>query len=293
MQAAFRFAILCLTWSTVAAGQAADQAGSPARYRLAYQFRPGETVRWNVVHQATVQTTIQGVRQTAQTRSESVKAWRVREVTPAGDVELVHMVEYVRMSNQVSHRAKVTYDSREDNNPPPGFEQAAQSVGVPLTVVRLSRQGKVLRRDEKLAQPLSRHDTPITIPLPEEPVAVGDTWSEPHELRIPNKKGGVHAIKTRRRFELRRVKNGVATIAVKYQILTPVHDPAIEAQLVQRLGDGTIKFDVDAGRILSQQMDVDKRVHDFAGPGALMHYVMRFSEELLRDEEKVAKRPAS
>lgn len=265
--------------------------GQAPTYQLAYRFTAGETVRWNVVHRATVRTTIQGVEQTARSRSESVKAWKVNQASPGGPFELVHSVESVRMSNQVSNRARVTYDSRKDKEPPPGFEQAAQNVGIPLTVVRIDAQGKVLQRDDQRPQNLVPHDTPIAIPLPTRRVAVGDAWNEPHELRLVGKDGTPRRIRTRRRFVLREVKRGVATIEASYQVLTPIRDPSIEAQLVQRVSKGVIRFDLDAGRILSQRMDVDKRVHDFAGPGALMHYVMRFTEELVDDTEHVAGRP--
>lgn len=260
-------------------------------YKLAYEFTAGETVRWDVVHQATVRTTIQGVEQTARSRSESVKVWKVNEASPGGPFELVHSVESVRMSNQVSNRARVTYDSRKDKTPPPGFEQAAQYVGVPLTVVRIDAQGNVQHREDKRPRKPVPQDTPITIPLPAKPVSVGHTWNEPHELRLAGKDGNPRRIRTRRRFVLRDVKNGIATIEASYQVLTPIRDPSIEAQLVQRVSKGVIRFDLDAGRIISQQMDVDKRVHDFAGPGALMHYVMRFTEELRDDDERMAGRP--
>ncbi len=260
-------------------------------YQLAYRFTAGETVRWNVVHQATVRTTIQGVEQTARSRSESVKAWKVNKASPGGPFELVHSVESVRMSNQVSNRARVTYDSRKDKTPPPGFELAAQNVGIPLTAVRIDARGNVLHREDKQPRKLVPQDTPIAVPLPAGRVAVGHTWNEPHELRLVGKDGTPRRIRTRRRFELRAVKNGVATIEASYQVLTPIRDPSIEAQLVQRVSEGLIRFDLGAGRIISQQMDVDKRVHDFAGPGALMHYVMRFTEELRGDAEQVAGRP--
>ena len=42
---------------------------------------------------------------------------------------------------------------------------------------------------------------------------------------------------------------------------------------------GTIKFDVDAGRLLSRQMDLDQSVLGFNGPQSHMQYVSRTTEE--------------
>ncbi|MFV2066662.1 MAG: hypothetical protein ACC645_06740 [Pirellulales bacterium] len=270
------------------------EADAAKTYRLAYDFRPGETVRWAVVHQATVRTTMQGTTQTARTRSESIKVWKVVRVSKdRTEIDLVHSVERVKMTNQLPNRAKVTYDSAKESRPPAGFETVANTIGVPLTEIRMTEYGKVLRRQEKRQQTPSRPDMPFAITLPEEPVAVGHVWSETYELSVPGRTGTPMKVKTRRRFKLESVKNSVATINVAYQVLTPINDPAVEAQLVQRLTKGTVKFDIDRGRILSQQLDVDKRVLGFSGPTSSIHHVMRRTERLLGNEEKVASKPST
>lgn len=270
------------------------------KFNLEYKFKPGETLRWNVVHKATVKSTVQGTSQTAWTSSTSTKVWRVENVSEEGEITFTHLVERVQMANQISGRAKVEWDSNSKDDVPHGYQDAAKAVGVPLTEVRMDSHGKVLQRLEKLNQPGASSDTPITIPLPEIPVAVGGFWLEPHELKLAQKAGGTKNVQTRRRFELKSVKNGVAVIAVDFQVLTPIQDPTLEAQLVQRMAKGEVRFDVTAGRILSQKFDVDKRLHDFSGPGSLMHHLSRFTEDLTegsedqpKAEEKVATKPAA
>jgi hypothetical protein len=279
---------------------AAAKPATPAeKYRLEYKFKPGETLRWDVVHKATVKTTVQGTTQTAWTSSSSVKVWRIENVAEDGEITFTHLVERVQMANQISGRAKVEWDSTSKADVPHGYQDAAKAVGVPLTEVRMDANGKVLQRLEKLNQPGASSDTPITIPLPPGPVAVGGFWLEPHELKLALKGGGSKNVQTRRRFELKSVKNGVAVISVDFQVLTPLQDPTLEAQLVQRMAKGEVRFDVTAGRILSQKFDVDKRLHEFSGPSSLMHHVSRFTEELTdgsadqpKAEQKVATKPA-
>ncbi|MEO0532233.1 MAG: hypothetical protein AAF266_16935, partial [Planctomycetota bacterium] len=64
-------------------------------------------------------------------------------------------------------------------------------------------------------------------------------------------------------------------------------------QLAQRLMTGTIKFNMQTGRILSQQMNVDKRVLGFAGQTSSMHYVMRMTEKLVTGDRMASKSRAS
>jgi len=60
--------------------------------------------------------------------------------------------------------------------------------------------------------------------------------------------------------------------------------------VVQREGAGIVRFDIDAGRIIGQQMDVDKHVVGFRGEASSLHYVTRFREELLPDAVRAAEK---
>src|SRR5690606_8351280 len=109
------------------------------------------------------------------------------------------------------------------------------------------------------------------------------------DVDVPLESGAVKKIQTRQQFTLKEVKNGIASIGVETVILTPVRDPAIEAQLIQRYTAGTARFDIEQGRILSQHMELDKQVFGFRGEASTMHYETRFVETLLGEEEVVTR----
>jgi hypothetical protein len=274
----------------------AEENGSDASPRanddkvlLQYKIAAGEVLRYSVDHKAAIRSTIKGTSQIVRTDSESVRAWKVLDVLENGQIEFAHVVEHVHMKNELPERAPLEYDSRKDAVPPPGFEQVASAVGVTLTIHRITAGGEVVHREIKHAHQGQDSDLPITIPLPTEPISVGHKWDEPHQVFVETKHEK-RRVQTRRHFELTNVTNGVATIRATYQVLTPI-EADVESQLVQRLTSGTIRFDVERGRILSQQHDVDRRVVGFAGPASSMHYQSRFIERLLEDGEKVASRP--
>lgn len=285
---------LCLALVVLATAHADEQVTQKPlseQVVLAYKFKTGDTLRYGIDHRASVRSTIEGTTQKAITRSESVKVWKVIDVMPDGEIEFVHMVDSVRMVNRLPDRAEMIFDSEKDKTPPPGFEDAAAAVGVPLSVIRLSPRGEVIERDVKHKQPAADTEAPVALLLPEGPVAVGDTWNEPRTVAVQTADGAKRDIKTRRRYKLAKLSEGIATIEVTYQVLSPV-DPAIEAQLVQRLMKGTVKFDVQAGRMVSQAMDVDERVLGFAGPTSSMHYVMKMEEKLLDEaKQEMASKP--
>ena len=133
---------------------------------------------------------------------------------------------------------------------------------------------------------------PITLRLPDEPVAIGDQWDMKYHIEVDRKSGDKMKIQTRRVCTLKSVKRGIATIDVEYQILTPV-SPFIESQLVGRVMKGSVRFHLKRGRIVSQQLKSDHRGLGFAGETSSMRYVASLGEQLLKPGEKLARKKRS
>ena len=239
---------------------------------------------------------VPGTTQDTETVSLSMKAWRIGAVQPDGMATIEHRVEWVDMRQRLKDSKEVHYDSRTDRQPPPGFQTVARSVGVPLSILKMDATGKILAR-RQLVKPAAKDgakpaETPlgdenwVTIPLPREPVPIGHTWSIPQTIDVPLEGGMVKRIKAVQQFTLEEVKTGVATIRFSTDVLTPVTDPMVESQLVQRESVGRVRFDIDEGRILSQQIDIDKHVVGFRGDASSIHYVNRFSERLARRAQR-------
>jgi hypothetical protein len=286
---------LALGVATVSS-RADDEAPAPPsgpKHTLKYKFTPGEIVRTKVLQRVVLDTTIAGSTQTAETTSGSVKLWKITNVAD-GQITLEHSVESVDMRQKVTGRQEVTYNSETDRVPPPAYEGVAKSIGVPLTVVTMDSAGKVLKRTEK--RPSAGGDSQssqMVVPLPSEPLPVGESWNVPLDITIPLENGISKIIKTRQHYTLEKVANGVASISVVTQVLTPVNNPKIQSQLIQRLTKGTIRFDIDGGRVLSQELELDEQVLGFQGDDSNLHFVGRFTEEYLPTTTKTAAKASS
>jgi hypothetical protein len=259
---------------------AAESRPARGKYLLRYKFAMGEVLRYQVKHATSVRTTIDGTTQQAETQSESVKAWKVTDVLPNGEMEFVHVVESVRMTNTTPNSPPHSFDSASAEPTPPGFETAARAVGQVLTTIRIAGDGTIVSREQNFPQPPSGEDMPITLELPPDAVAVGAKWSHAYDVIAERQGGAKMQVRTRRLCRLRSVKGGVAVIEVGYEILTPV-DPYVRSQLVERLSEGTVRFDVERGRVVQQQHNVDRRILGFAGKASSMHFVSRLNERLL------------
>jgi hypothetical protein len=265
-----------------------DTWNKPQEYLLRYKFHVGDTLRWNVVHRCKIHTSVSGTAQNAETTTASVKVWRVHEIKPNGQVVFDHMVESVDMRHRLTGRDEVHYNSLTDPIAPKGFEDVARAVGVPLALVTIDSEGKLLERKQNFVKAAVAGQGEITIQLPEQPVAVGSHWSSINNLDVPLSDGTTRRFKTMQSFKLDSVKTGVATISVSTQFMSPIMDPAIEAQVVQYETSGTVRFDIDAGQILGRQIDVDRSVVGFRGEASSIHYIGRSTEAMLPPARKVA-----
>jgi hypothetical protein len=281
---------ISLAWIlTALAPVTRGEDASSEKYDLRYKFNKGEEVRWLTVHQGAWTTKIKGHEQKSLSTSKSTKVWKVTDVNAEGHITLVHTIDDVDMWRQVGDRAEERYNSKTDTTAPAGYEMVAATVGETITEAVIDAHGAVIQREDKFPK-FNASVGDLVIPLPENPVAVGEEWFVPDEVKVPTQ-GAVKLIKLRKAFKLEKVATGVATISVTTQVLTPVNEPRVEAQLMQHVTKGVVKFDVEAGRVISRRLDWNETVLGFEGADSSMTYLARFTEELATGEPRTAGKP--
>lgn len=257
-----------------------EQSGET--YLMRYRFEPGTRVISEVVHLAKTNTKIDSTEQDSSSRTVSHKVWEFLKVED-GKMTFEYRITDIDMSQRIGGGAEIRYVSSQKEPPLPQFQAAAESIGRVISKVTIDEQGLIIARSDDTSPPnLGMGD--ITLPLPESPVAVGATWETPRELRIAREDGSLKPVRFRELFKLEKVSAGVATVSVRSEMITIISDPKEEAQVLQQLSDGTIKFDLDAGRMISKELEWDKRVVGFSGAGSLMEYSARLNENVTGTE---------
>jgi len=147
--------------------------------------------------------------------------------------------------------------------------------------LKVTADGRVLERRELRPCPQAASGDLVIVPLPEESISVGHTWTVPDEVVVEVPNGPRKTVRTRLRYRLEEVRDGIATIAVDTTVLTPIDDPKLESRLVERIWDGTIQFDLKAGRIVSRHTAIDRRIVGFGGPQSSVRYKASLDEQVL------------
>jgi hypothetical protein len=200
----------------------------------------------------------------------------------AGRATLEHSVDDVTMTSRTSDRGEVRWNAAGDAEPPPGYEGVRASLGKPIVRLVVAADGRVIDRRELLPCPPAATGDLVVVPLPEAPVRVGHEWTVPQEVVVEAPGGASKAVRTRIRYRLDALADGIATIAVDTTVLTPVDEPAIEARLLERIWNGTIRFDVAAGRVVDRATAIDRRVVGFGGPQSSVRYKASLEERAVR-----------
>ncbi|MEM6470242.1 MAG: hypothetical protein AAF802_11855 [Planctomycetota bacterium] len=259
-------------------------------YLLRYQLKPGQQLNYEVVHVAKTKTRMQGEEEVSQVHTISQRHWQVQK---ASDDKMTfdHIVDGVEMTQQQGDQDEIRWSSHSGEEPPKVFGKVAERIGKTISTVTINPRGQEKDRQDDGASKASLGMGSLSIALPEEPIAIGDSWAIPREIKTRTQEGTIKQIKIRELYTLKKVKSGVATLSIRSEPLTPMEDESIRAQVVQQLSNGTIKFDLDAGYMISKELTWDETVVGFQGPNSLMEYRARMSEKLTDEVIRTAKKP--
>ncbi len=283
---------LCWKFSLLALMMGFSQwaAADETTYQLVYRFQTGQFFHYDVDDLAEMLMQHGENHSTSVQQTQMLKSFRVVTVDENGGATIEPIVEIVRMASKSGDRAKVIYDSEKDPNPPQEFEKIAGTIGRPLARFHFAANGRLLKVTmlatdvpKSFTDAAQKVDPTINflVVLPEQPVKIGDKWTEKYETQVFVGSGLTQPIKLIRGFELVKVTEQIATIRVRTSLLTPVNDPEILRQLVQQTPAGTIEFDMQQGRVLNRTLQIDEKVISAFGPQTLLQASGKSVEKLL------------
>jgi hypothetical protein len=116
--------------------------------------------------------------------------------------------------------------------------------------------------------------------LPTKPVHVGDEWFDDIKVKVSVSRTLNQKIAFRRRYTLESVDGDTATIRLRTSEITPVEDPHIRAQLVQRAPEGKITFSLERGQITARDVSCNRTETGIMGEGSQIAATTRWKGTL-------------
>jgi len=241
------------------------------KHELRFKFEKGTSAHYAIRQQLSMEVEFNQAVEEASYSANSIRHFQVLDVDAQGNATLELMIDRCFMEATQNGNTS-TYDSTNlKAEVPPEHAAVAALIGRPSVQIKVSPVGIVLGITPLLGQPqekidLSDQKLDVLFALPSESLAVGQLWTElfTTEVFVAGPGGLKRSIKMQRTYRLTQVESGVATITAKTIVLTPNIPPDEEAQLIQKLWQGEIKFDMAAGRMLSRVQNVDGQVANFS-----------------------------
>lgn len=256
------------------------------KYLLRFKFKEGETLRYETEQQVTQKAVAAAGAKVDLSTVKQTRLFRVGEVSAQGEAHVSMQFEHVRMELKSDDQPIEVFDtSMKESEVPTKFRAAARKLMRPALTFVLQADGTPVS-DEGVEQIPEGGQAGFMMPLPQEPIAVGETWKVNIEPEVRIAEGVMRTISLLRTYRLQEMQGDIATITFATSIASKVRSPAIKAQLLQATPKGTILFNVKIGRVLQREITFDRSVMGAVGPNTLLSAVGKTTETLLPDGEK-------
>ena len=123
---------------------------------------------------------------------------------------------------------------------------------------------------EKTVKSGSANAVTFLMPLPEQAVAINDTWREVIPVNVRVTEQISRKITILRTFRLESVKDGIATISFRSSVEAAVKSPTMRSQLIKATPKGTLTIDIERGVMLKREIRYDETVLDAIGQNSVV-----------------------
>jgi hypothetical protein len=252
------------------------QAQTPLQFRWA----KGDVLSYRVKHDTTVTEVIDGGKHQFKSHLELLKRFRVADVDGAGVATLEYSLAAMRNEQTRPGGDVLRFDSTDpDKSTPELRDQLGKYIGTTLAVLRIDQTGKVIAVKQG---PAARHmaEPPFTVVLPGSAVQQGQGWTREFDVTLDPPLGTGEKHTARQEFQCMKMEDGKATIALKTIFKAMPEAVQERMPLLQKEAQGSVVFDVAAGRVAVIRLEIDRTLMNHQGEGSSYRYESTYIEEL-------------
>ena len=242
-----------------------------------FHWVKGQVLHFRVEQTTKVSEVIGGKKAETGFKLNLVKRWEVQEVDQgAATVKL--SITAMRHEQQRPNGEVLRFDSTNPDKCTPELrEQMGKYIGQTLAILKVDGQGKVLEVIKGSANQYES-DPPFVLRLPAEPLLVGTAWERTYQITLDPPLGTGEKIASRQKYQVTALANGLATIRMNTDLKMPT---AISERmpLLQKQPEGEIVFNIQAGRVQSVDLHIDKELQNHQGEGSSYRFVSSYKEQ--------------
>jgi hypothetical protein len=262
---------------------------STAVGQTSWQFRApaGQVLNYRMEHSTSVTEVTGGNTVTAKSKVNAVKRWRsLGTVEGKAGFRLELSFPALRVENTTPSGEVLLFDSSNLDKSTPELRAQITHVGKPVAVLRVDPTGKVVEVIECKQGPASvfESDPPFDCVLPAAALTAGKSWERTYQITLAPPQGTNEKYDAVQKYVVKAVKDGKATIGVTTGIPKSPASPLDRIPLLQKLWEGEIDFDIEAGRLLATRFKIDQEVKNHQGEGSSYRFQSAYTVQFVGEK---------
>jgi hypothetical protein len=246
-----------------------------------FRWHKGQVLTYKVEHKTQIEETVEGAKVTYLSRLSVVKRWQVADVDDKGSATLHLSLASMRNEQTRPNGEVLLFDSADPTKGTPELrEQMSKFVGTTLAILRIDVQGRVLEVTQGSS---SRYEAepPFVVVFPAVAAKEGLAWLRPYNVTLDPPLGTGEKLAATQKHQCAKLADGKATIAVASQFTSLPENVKDQVPLLQKMSEGQVTFDLQAGRVVDVQLNIDRTVNNHQGAGSVYRFQSGYSEQLI------------
>jgi hypothetical protein len=248
-----------------------------------FRWQPGEVLIYRVEHVSNASTVSDGTKAETKTKLNLTKRWKVIAVDATGISTLELSLAALRWETVTPKGETLVYDSEDAAKSDSHLkEELGKYLGQANAILRVDPQGKVIEVKESRFGPASRFESepPFAVVLPGEGPRADQTWERSYDITLEPPQGTGEKFPAVQSYQCKTIVDAVVTIGLTTTARSLPDNALDRIPLLEKQPTGTIVFDVQAGRMLSADLRIDKELTNYQGQGSSYHIQSTYKEEL-------------
>jgi hypothetical protein len=253
-----------------------------AQAPVRFHWQPGDVLTYRVEQVTLASDVVEGQRSETKSKNTNVKRWQVLGVDAAGVATLQLSLAALRFEVTTPKAETLLFDSANPEKSDAQMrEQMGKYLGRPLAVLRVDSRGRVVEVKESKFFPASRYESevPFVITLPEGILQVGQGWERSYQVTLEPPEGTGNRFQAAQKYTCQKLDSQSAIIALATTIKNLPESQLDQVPLFQMQPEGQVIFDVQAGRLLSATLKIDRELKDQQGQGSSYRFESTYTEQ--------------
>ncbi len=265
-------AVVAMIWASAAPAQEPN-----------WQFRwqKGQVLTYKAEHKTHVEEVVEKSKVASGSKLSVVKRWQVAEVDAKGNAVLHLSLTAMRNEQTRPNGEILLFDSANpENNSAELREQMSKFIGQTLAILSIDSQGRVLEVKQGSA---ARYEAepPFAVVFPPTPAKIGQAWLRPYSVTLDPPYGNGEKFEAKQSIKCTNLAAGKAMLAIANQFSAMPENVKDHVPLIQKLSEGQVTFDLQTGRMVEVQLNIDRTLTNHHGEGSSYRFQSSFTEKLI------------